>query len=206
MTSAKSHGAVAALGASVSDQLWRQVIAENKRQQQFAQAPIRVTLIGFDRCEAAGISVCGCYAPVLDLCRELVAAGFDSACPLEAWRGQTLCMRVCSIGEGARLTVADDRHVHLAFGAGRSARKGMPRARRFGKREAPLPQHLHTRSSAGAGDNGEPKTHSRDGSAREAFLAEGAGRTRELQILCAAIAASGAHLILGRQNREKING
>jgi hypothetical protein len=198
MRTAKSAGAVAALGASVADQLGRQVIPENKRQQQFAQAPIRVTLIGFDRCEAAGIGVRG-YTAVLDLCRELVAAGFDSACPLEAWRGQTLCMRVCSIGEGARLTVADDRHVHLAFGAGRSARKGMPRARRFGKREAPLPQHLHTRSSAGAGDNGEPKTHSRDGSAREAFLAEGAGRTRELQILCAAIAASGAHLILAAE-------
>jgi hypothetical protein len=109
MTAAKSPGAVAALGASVSDHRGRQVIAENNRQQTFAQAPIRVTLIGFDRCEAAGISVRG-YAPVLDLCRELVAAGFDPACPLEAWRGQILCMRVRSIGQGARLTVADDRH------------------------------------------------------------------------------------------------
>jgi len=109
MKKIENPGAVAALGASVSDHRGRQVIPESNRQQLFAQAPIRVTLIGFDRCEAAGISVRG-YAPVLDLCRELVAAGFDPACPLEAWRGQTLCLRVHSIGEGARLTVADDRH------------------------------------------------------------------------------------------------
>src|SRR6516165_12194737 len=41
MTEIKSPGASAAPGASVSDQLGRQVIADNNRQEQFAQAPIR---------------------------------------------------------------------------------------------------------------------------------------------------------------------
>jgi hypothetical protein len=120
MTSAKSPGAVAALGASVSDQLGRQVIPEITRHQRFTQVPIRAELIGSSRCEAEGLSVCG-YAPVLEMCRELVAAGFHPACPLEAWRGQTLCLRVRSIGEAAQLTVADDRH-------------GTPRLRRLQER------------------------------------------------------------------------
>ena len=205
MSAEETPGAVAAHGAYVSDHRGRQVIGENNRQQTFARAPIRVTLIGFDRREAAGISVRG-YAAVLDLCRELVAAGFDPACPLEAWRGQILCLRVRSIGQGARLTVADDRPP--TFDAGRNARKGMPRARGFGKLEAPLPQHLHTRSSAGAGDNGEPKTHSRqlqDGSA-EAFLAEGAGRTKGTANSVRRHRRQRRASHLGRQNREKING
>ena len=42
-----------------------------------SQASIRATLIGSNRCEAEGISARG-YAPVLDLCRELVAAGYQS--------------------------------------------------------------------------------------------------------------------------------
>ena len=109
MTEAKSPGAVVALGASVSAPLGRQVIAEANRQERFTQTPIRATLIGSNRCEAEGLSARG-YAPVLDLCRVLVAAGYNPACPLEAWRGETLCLRVRSIGEGARLTVADDRH------------------------------------------------------------------------------------------------
>ena len=69
----KAPGAVAKVpGLSVADQLGRQVVSENKRQRQFAQPPIRATLVGSDRCDAEGISARG-YAPVLDLCRELVA-------------------------------------------------------------------------------------------------------------------------------------
>ena len=109
MTETRSPGAGQAHGASASDHRGRQVIAENNRQQIFVQAPIRAALIGSDRCEAAGLSTRG-YAPVFQLCRELVAAGFNPACSLEAWRGETLCLRVRSIGEGSRLTVADDRH------------------------------------------------------------------------------------------------
>ena len=120
MTTIKSPGAVAASGASGMDQLGRQVIPENKRQEQFAQAPVRATLVGADRCEAEGISTRG-YAPVLDLCRELVAAGLHPTSPLEAWRGDTLSLRVRSIGEGARLAIEDDPH-------------GTPRLRRWRER------------------------------------------------------------------------
>jgi hypothetical protein len=109
MTATKSPDAVAALGASVSDQLGRQAIGGNNCQEGFAQAPIRAELIGPDWCEAEGISARG-TAPVLELCRNLVAAGYNPACPLDAWRGDTLCLRVRSIGEAAQLTVADDRH------------------------------------------------------------------------------------------------
>jgi hypothetical protein len=116
----RSPGAVAALGASKNDRLGRQVVGEINRQKQLSQASIRATLMGSDRCEAAGISVRG-YAPVLQICRELIAAGFNPAAPLEAWRGQTLCLRVRSIGEAAQLTVADDRH-------------GTPRLRRLQER------------------------------------------------------------------------
>jgi hypothetical protein len=109
MRPTKSPGAVAALGASKSDPLGGKVFSETKRQKRFAQAPIRAELIASNSCEADGLIAFG-YAPVLDLCRELVAAGYDPATPLEAWRGETLCLYVRSIGKGARLTVADDRH------------------------------------------------------------------------------------------------
>jgi hypothetical protein len=109
MTGTKSPSAVAAVPASVSAQLGRRVAAENNGQEGFAEPPIRAELIGSDRCEAEGLSARG-YAPVLELCRELVAAGFSPACPLEARRGEILCLRVRLIGESAGLTVADDRH------------------------------------------------------------------------------------------------
>ena len=78
-------------------------------------------LIGSNTCAAGGITVVD-HAPVLVLCRALVKAGHDSAIPLEVWRGTTLCLRVRSIGEGAQLTVEDDRH-------------GRPRLRRWRNRE-----------------------------------------------------------------------
>lgn len=109
MRAAKSPGALPAPGASEIDGLGRHVVSDINRQGQLPQVPIRATLVGSDCCEAEGISARG-YATVLDLCRELVAAGFNAASPLEAWRGETLCIRVRSIGGGARLTVADDRH------------------------------------------------------------------------------------------------
>jgi hypothetical protein len=46
-------------------------------------------------------------SPVLALCRELVETStYASSTPLDVYRGNTLCLRVRSIGEGARLTVA----------------------------------------------------------------------------------------------------
>ena len=67
---------------------------------------IKAEIIGSDRCEAEGFSV-RANAPVLALCRKLIEAGFDPARPLEAYRGSTMCLRVRSIGEGAKLSVEE---------------------------------------------------------------------------------------------------
>src|SRR5262245_15853776 len=69
-------------------------------------SPIRAEIIGDNIARAGGIMVTG-HAPVLKLCRELVRAGHDAATPLEAYRGEVLCLRVRSIGEGAGLAVIE---------------------------------------------------------------------------------------------------
>jgi hypothetical protein len=73
-------------------------------------------LIGSNTCTAAGITVVD-HAPVLALCRALVADGQDPDRPLHAYRGDVLCLRV----QIARLTIEDDRH-------------GRPRLRRWRNR------------------------------------------------------------------------
>ena len=67
-------------------------------------APIRAELTGSNLCSALVLTT-RAPAPVLALCRQLVAAGHDPALPLEAYRGVTLCLRVRSIGEAARLEI-----------------------------------------------------------------------------------------------------
>lgn len=69
---------------------------------------IRAEITGSNRCDAAGYTATG-YAPVLALCRKLVEAGFDPATPLQAYRGDTLCLTVSSIGCGAKYSVGDNR-------------------------------------------------------------------------------------------------
>jgi hypothetical protein len=81
---------------------------------------IRADLIGSNTCTAASIAVVD-HAPVLALCRALVAAGQDPNRPLRAYRGDVLCLRVRSIGEGAQLVVEVDR-------------RGRPRLRRWRNR------------------------------------------------------------------------
>ena len=68
---------------------------------------LRAELEGSNRATALGISVRG-HVPVLDLCRKLVEAGHNPALPLEAWRGDTLALRIRFIGEAAQLTVKDN--------------------------------------------------------------------------------------------------
>ena len=68
---------------------------------------IRAELIGSDTCSVAGITAHG-HAPVLALCRELLAAGLDPDAAVEAYRAGTQALRVRSISEAARLTVEDD--------------------------------------------------------------------------------------------------
>ena len=70
-------------------------------------AVIRAELIGSDTATALGNKV-RAYAPVLALCRKLVAAGHDPATPLAAYRGNVLCLRVRSIGEAAALDVKSE--------------------------------------------------------------------------------------------------
>ena len=105
----KSPGAVAAPGVSVTDQLRPQVTPETKRQQNLTQVPIVATLVGANRCSGEGITVRG-HAPVLDLCHALIRAGHNPKRALHAFRSGVLALVVRSIGEGAKLTVADDRH------------------------------------------------------------------------------------------------
>ena len=64
----------------------------------------KIQLSGSDKASALGIEI---QAPsaVLALCRKLVAAGHDPREPLEAYRGNTLALKVRSIGEGARLVI-----------------------------------------------------------------------------------------------------
>jgi hypothetical protein len=47
-------------------------------------------------------------ALVLALCRKLVEAGYEPAEPLEAYRGDTMCLKVRTIAEGARLAIRGD--------------------------------------------------------------------------------------------------
>jgi hypothetical protein len=69
---------------------------------------IRAELIGSDRAEAASITA-GSSAPVLALCRSLIAAGLDPDAALEVYRRGVLTLRVRSLGAGAALTVREDR-------------------------------------------------------------------------------------------------
>ena len=96
--------------------------------------PIRAELTGDDTATAASITVTG-NAPVLVLCRHLLEAGHDLATCLQAWRGSILSLTVRSIGEGAKLTVRDDRHGVPRFVAYRPGPAGRGRE---GCGEAPL--------------------------------------------------------------------
>jgi hypothetical protein len=68
--------------------------------------PISCVLIGSNTAQAGDIIARG-HSPVFDLCRLLVAAGHDPASPLECYRGDMLCLRIRTIGEGAKLTIRE---------------------------------------------------------------------------------------------------
>jgi hypothetical protein len=98
---------------------------------------IRAELIGCNACSALGIIARG-HAPVLALCQLLIEAGHHPSRPLLAYRGETLCLRVRSIVEGAALAVVDDRLGTPRFRRRRSRSDGAartsPRFRRRGAR------------------------------------------------------------------------
>jgi len=70
------------------------------------QPPLRAELLGSNTC-AAGSIVCTGNAPVLALCRQLLAAGVDPDMALEVFRGATVALRVRAIGAAATLTVRE---------------------------------------------------------------------------------------------------
>jgi hypothetical protein len=91
-------------------------------------APIKAELVGADTCTACGITMKS-DSPVLAL--WLVDAGHDPVTPLEAYRGDVLCLRVRSIGQAARMQV--NGSTRLVF-AGLSGPQGAQRALRIGTR------------------------------------------------------------------------
>jgi hypothetical protein len=93
---------------------------------------ISAELFGDDRAVALGIQAQS-SAPVLALCRALVAAGHDPASPLHAYRAETLALQVRSIGEGAALDIVDSRfqkwHPRKPSAASPIAQTARPHAR-----------------------------------------------------------------------------
>jgi hypothetical protein len=73
-----------------------------------AKNSLRAELAGSSVCSAAGYVAIG-HTPILLLCRDLIEAGHDPATPLEVYRGNTLALRIRSIGEAAQLTVDESR-------------------------------------------------------------------------------------------------
>jgi hypothetical protein len=67
-------------------------------------SPLCAELVGDDTIIAGDLSIVA-YTPVLELCRELVAAGRDPKTPLEVYRGNTVCLSIRSIGEAATLEI-----------------------------------------------------------------------------------------------------
>lgn len=63
-------------------------------------------IIGDNSASAEGVTVQGA-APVLALCRRLVAAGFDPDRPLHAFRGTVFSIVAKSIGAAAEWTVKE---------------------------------------------------------------------------------------------------
>jgi len=60
------------------------------------------------RCVAVGLGFAGTGpAPCLSLCRQLLAHGISPETPLTVYRGETVALRITSVGQGAQLTVKD---------------------------------------------------------------------------------------------------
>jgi hypothetical protein len=73
------------------------------------------------------------HAPVLKLCRELLAQGVDPDTALTVYRRGIVALKVRSIGEAARLTVKDDGNTGTPrFVAHRQTRAAAPCMRKNG--------------------------------------------------------------------------
>lgn len=128
-------------------------------------SPVLGQMIGSDRATAAGITVRG-PAPVLALCRKLVGAGVDPNRPLHAYRGDVLCLVVRTIGEGARLTVAEGQNApRFRLWEPMPSRVGSPRIART-EREAggpPIPAQTNLWLARSKGEQSRPSRDDRWG-------------------------------------------
>jgi hypothetical protein len=86
---------------------------------------IRAVLTGSDTCAALGLTAKS-GAPVLALCRKLIEAGHDPSNPLEAYRGEAICLRVRSIGEAATLRMDTDKTGRPVFKREKITARGSP--------------------------------------------------------------------------------
>src|ERR1041384_2537946 len=77
--------------------------AEHQLARRTSRQAIRAQLAG-DICTSFGITAKS-GSPVLALCLKLVDAGYDPSASLEAYRGDSLALRVKSIGQAAQLKV-----------------------------------------------------------------------------------------------------
>jgi hypothetical protein len=98
----------AARGVRMIDHAGLLIDPQIRAHRSTRQPNIRAELSGDGRCTALGLTAVAA-APVLAMCRALIAANHDPASSLEAWRGDVLCLRICSIGEAARLAVEAGR-------------------------------------------------------------------------------------------------
>ena len=72
--------------------------------QTLLRKSLHAELVGDNRCAIADFAATS-STPILALCRILIAAGFDPTMPMECYRGDTLALRIRSIGEAAALEV-----------------------------------------------------------------------------------------------------
>jgi hypothetical protein len=92
----------------------RKIVGAGQRDRQasklhqFETQAIRGELRGDTEATALGVTARS-HAPVLELCRLLIAAGADPTARLECYRGSTLSLVVRSLAAGAALTVENDR-------------------------------------------------------------------------------------------------
>ena len=105
----------AGLASAATDSEARKIVGTGKLDGRSSKPlspqmqAIRAELIGSDTCNASGITTRS-HAPVLALCRSLIAAGLSPDQALVVYRRGVVAFRVRSIGEGAKLTVREDRH------------------------------------------------------------------------------------------------
>ena len=99
-----------------------------KLSPKLARRVVRAELTGSETACAEGIRAHG-NSPVLEMCRQLVAAGTDPALSLHAYRREVLCLRVRTIGEAANLEI-------------NSKGTGFVRCRQAVRRGSPVAQKL----------------------------------------------------------------